>query len=256
MAASDSLDADKIGAGFSSNRIGRKIVVFSSVSSTNDIAAEYAKNPDNDGTVILAEEQSAGRGRGKNKWQSNRGDSITLSIVLTKEAVSNELLSLALAAAAAQAISPEAKIKWPNDIFLNGKKIAGILVESKNTGYGTAFVIGIGINCHQKEFPADLAGIATSIDIENKETCDRTIIIRRLLSSIEHCLETAHKDPQKIIRQWEHLSLLLGQRITVVHNKRKYSGTCSGIDPQRGLILQLDAGKIQFFPAGQTSIFH
>ncbi|MFA5554150.1 MAG: biotin--[acetyl-CoA-carboxylase] ligase [Phycisphaerae bacterium] len=252
----DSFEPDKIQAGLKNLRIGKKVIVFGSVSSTNDIASEYAKSESNDGLVILAEQQQSGRGRGNNKWLSDYGDSIICSVVLIKESISKELLSLTFAAATAEAISPKAKIKWPNDIFLNGKKIAGILLESKQTGFGTAHIVGIGINCHQKTFPAEIKDIATSIDIETKSICDRIILTKRLLSSIEQWLDTARKKPQQVIKSWENLSLLLGQRITVVHNKKRFSGTCTGIDPQKGLILQLDSGGIQFFPAEQTSIAH
>lgn len=254
MTKPDSFEPDKIQAGLKNLRIGKKVIVFGSVSSTNDIAAEYTKSESNDGLVVLAEQQQAGRGRGNNKWLSSYGDSIICSVVLTKESISKELLSLTFAVAGAEAISAQAKIKWPNDIFLNGRKIAGILLESKQTGFGTAHVIGIGINCHQKTFPPEINEIATSIDIETKDICDRIIITKRLLSSIEHWLDVARKEPQQVIKTWENLSLLLGQRITVVYNKKRFSGTCSGIDPQKGLILQLDSGRPQFFPAEQTSI--
>ena len=170
----DLLDSDKIKANLKTNRIGKKIVVYSRTSSTNDIAAEYGKNKKNDGLAVFAEEQTKGRGRTGNKWLAGRADSILCSILLTESKCSPELLSLTCAVAVAETIgkvnSSHAKIKWPNDILLDGKKVAGILLESKRGKTGTIFIIGIGINCHQtrNDFPAELQKTATSIDIESQ----------------------------------------------------------------------------------------
>ncbi|MHC4487543.1 MAG: biotin--[acetyl-CoA-carboxylase] ligase, partial [Planctomycetota bacterium] len=120
----DLLDPDRIKANLRTARIGRKILVYDSTTSTNDIAAEYAKNRENDGLAIFAREQTAGRGRAGTKWLSGKGDSILCSVVLSDSKYNAELLSLACAVAAAEAIGKigqsEARIKWPNDIILNG----------------------------------------------------------------------------------------------------------------------------------------
>ena len=176
------------------------------------------------------------------------------SIVLIDESLSAELLSLTAAVATAEAIGETARIKWPNDIILNRKKVAGILLESKQSGHGRAYVIGIGINCHQKDFSDELQSIATSIDIETEKTCDRISLTKRLLSSIEHWIHSAHTKPETVIKKWKELSLLQGQRITVVHNGQEFSGNCVGIDPVAGLILQLDSGTLGFFPANQSTV--
>ena len=227
-------------------------ITVSYISSTNDIAAEYAKEAKNDGLVIFAEEQTAGRGRAGNVWLTGSSDSIICSLVLANEKINGELLSLTCAVAVAEAIDERAKIKWPNDIILNGKKIAGLLLESgpsKNT-----YILGIGINCHQKIFPEELKTIATSLDIETGAKCSRIAVIKRLLCSLEHWLETAKENGQKVIESWQGLSIQLGHRITVIYNNRKFTGNCIGIDPQKGLVLQLDTGPRRFFDAAHTSI--
>jgi len=254
MRPKDLLDADKIRQGLKTKRIGREVLVFATVTSTNDIAAQYTSDPENDGLVIIAEEQTSGRGRGGNKWYGGNSESVLCSIVLANESLNAELLSLTTAVAVAEAIGEPARVKWPNDIILNGRKVAGILLESKQTGHGKTYVLGIGINCHQKKFPVELSDVATSIDIEADSVCDRVLLTKRLLSSLEHWIDIAHKKVQQVIRTWSHLSLLLGQRVTVLCNRRKFTGTCSGIDPEKGLILQLDTGHIQFFRAEQTAI--
>jgi len=256
MMANDILDPDKIKANLNTRRVGRKILVYNSTSSTNDIAFEYASNRKNDGLVIFTEEQTAGRGRTGAKWFSGRRDSILCSIVLTKINCSAELLSLASAVAVADTIGKQAKIKWPNDIVINGRKIAGILLESRICNSHTVYVIGVGINCHQKKdsFPPELQSIATSIDIESKTICDRISLAKRLLTSMEHWLEVAEKDGDEIIGQWQKISTLLNQRITLIFNGDEFTGNCIGIDPEKGLILQLETGGVRMFDAAHTTI--
>jgi len=255
---SDLLDPDKIKANLKTSRIGRKILVFRSTSSTNDIAAEYAKSDANDGLVVFAEEQSAGRGRACAKWHGNHAESILCSIVLADCNMGAELLCLTCAVAVAEAIgkarSAQAKIKWPNDIMLNSKKVAGILIEKCEIVSG--YVVGIGINCHQKKdsFPAELQSIATSLDIESQTVCDRIGLAKRLLTSIDHWLEVAINASQEVIDQWRNLSVQLGHRITLSYNGRKFAGNCIGIDPDKGLILQLDTGGVRIFSAAHTTI--
>ncbi len=256
--AYEHLDPDKIKV--NTKRIGRKILVYNHTSSTNDIAAEYAKNKGNDGLAIFAEEQTAGRGRTGAKWLSSRSDSILCSILLTDCKCNPELLSLACPVAVAEAVGKiahsHAKIKWPNDIILNGKKVAGIMVESKTVNGSTVYIIGIGINCYQKKtsFPQELQTTATSIAIESGSICDRISLAKRLLSSLDHWLEVAENTGKKITDRWRKLNTLLNQRITVIYNGRKFTGNCIGVDPEKGLILQLDRGGVRMFHAAHTTI--
>lgn len=256
----DPLDPDRIRENLRTKRIGSKILVYNSTSSTNNIAAEYGKNEENDGLVVFAEEQTTGRGRVGTKWHSNRGDSILCSIVLTKCDLNVELLSLACAVAVAEAVGgtvqSEAKIKWPNDIVLKGKKVAGILLESKPSRKGISYIIGVGINCHQRpdSFPSELRSSATSIDMEDHTSCDRISVAKRLLSSTEHWLGVAGKNRTAVAEQWQRLSLQLGHRITLSYNGKMYTGNCVGIDPLKGLIVQLETGGVTFFDAMHTTV--
>jgi len=260
----DPLDPDKIKANLKTSRIGRKVVVFDRTASTNDIAAEYAGNPQNDGLVVFSEEQTAGRGRAGNKWLADYGQSLLCSIVLTQSTLNPELLSLTCAVAAAEAIGNPATIKWPNDILLSGKKVAGTLLESSaaeptcgaQQETRRTYIVGIGINCHQQieSFPAELRPVATSIDIERRSICDRISLAKRLLTSLDHWLAAAGQSPDQIIARWRSLSSQLGQRVTLLSNGKKFAGNCIGVDPQNGLILQLDSGAIRIFPAAHTTI--
>ena len=285
------LDPDKIKENLKTKRIGGKILVYDSTSSTNDIAAEYAGNKQNDGLVIFTEKQTAGRGRVGNKWLSGRADSILCSIILIENKLSAELLSLTCAVAVAETIGrpgrSRAKIKWPNDIMLNGKKVAGILLESRSLPISKSkienrnskiYVVGIGINCHQKKesFTGELQRIATSIDAESHllrssfivlrsaeyavrgtqhaARIDRVLLAKRLLSSLDHWLEVAANDGEKIIDRWRELSIQLAHRVTLIFNGAKFAGHCIGIDPEKGLILQLDTGGVRMFDAAHSTI--
>ena len=236
------------------------MLVYKCTSSTNDIAAEYASNKDNDGLVVFAEEQTAGRGRARRKWFSGPGDSILCSILLTRYEGGGELLSLASAVAVAEAVADvsgaDAKIKWPNDVRLNSKKVAGILLESVRVGGRTAYIVGMGINCHQSRlcFPRQLRSTATSIDIETGATVDRTALAGQLLTRFEHWYNRARKTPGDVIGRWQEMSILFHHRVELVYNGRRFRGTCIGTDPDRGLVVQLDGGAVRMFDAAHTTI--
>jgi len=252
----DRLDADAIREGLSTAAIGSRVVVFESTASTNDVAAEYARSPGHHGLVVLADIQTAGRGRRGNRWVSGKGESLLCSVVLTRCRVRAELLSLSVAVACAQAVGPRARIKWPNDILVSGRKVAGILVEGKAMDHHTAYVIGIGINCHQKEgdFPAELRSTATSLDLATGTVVDRNQLARRLLVCLDHWLAVAEQDAAQVVDAWQRLSLHVGQRLTVIQNDRRFSGTCIGVEPEHGLILQLDRGGIRMFDAAHSHV--
>ncbi|UCD50399.1 MAG: biotin--[acetyl-CoA-carboxylase] ligase [Phycisphaerales bacterium] len=291
MVRSDRLDPDKIAGSLKTKRIGRRVVVHNRTSSTSDIAAEYARNPDNDGLVVFAEEQTAGRGRTGATWYSGHGESLLFSVLLIDCELSNELLSLTCAVGVAGAVGEvgghTTRIKWPNDIILADRKIGGILVEfrgeraegrgqktrDKNVGTGArrgttvppsvlgppssgVHIIGIGLNCHQTTaaFPPEIRGSATSLDLVSRTRCDRVTLARRVLASLDHWLTVAARDKQPIIDCWSQLSTQLGQRVTVSCDGRQSTGNCIGVDPEKGLILQLDRGGVRMFDAAHTTI--
>ncbi|MGD2094381.1 MAG: biotin--[acetyl-CoA-carboxylase] ligase [Phycisphaerales bacterium] len=260
MPTAEPFDPDIIKANLKTNRIGKQIVVYDRTSSTSDVARRYAQDEVNDGLVIFAEEQTAGRGRANNKWHSKRSESILCSIVLIGGKLNAELLSLTCAVAVAEAIGESTKgwaqIKWPNDILLNDKKVAGILLESQIDGGNNVYIVGIGINCHQTKdsFPPELKPIATSIDIESGSFTDRISLAKRLLTSVENWLEEASRKSEKVIDQWRNLSIQLGHRVKLLYDGKEFAGNCIGIDPEQGLVLQLDTGGVRIFDTAHTTI--
>lgn len=255
----EALDIDRIEAARQAACFGRKIVLYHSTDSTNDIAFEYANKSGNHGLCILAESQHKGRGRRGRTWHSQPGKSILCSILLTKSSVETEMLTLAAAVAIAEAINRcyqlPCRIKWPNDILIQDQKAAGILIEKRQLKSHPCYVIGVGINCNQttESFADyDLNIPATSLAIQTGKPIDRTGLVCELLNRIEHWLDM--NDQSTIIDRWLQLSGMLGRHVTVECDGRKYSGFCRGVDPIKGLILHLDNSLVRMFSAAQTSI--
>ena len=257
----DRLDVDVIEAKSAGRYVGRKVLVYRSTASTNDVAWAYARNAENDGLAVFAEAQSDGRGRLGRQWIGGEGESLLCSILLIGREVEAELLTIAAAVGTAEAIRSvcgiEARIKWPNDIMIGGKKVAGILVESRRGKDGTDYVIGIGVNCHQRKefFDSRILKMAgTSLDIESGVIIDRNKLASELLGAMDKWIGVAVSDGREIIRRWSRLSSQIGHRVTVESDGRQYSGNCIGVDPAKGLILQLDAGTVRMFDAAHTTI--
>jgi len=271
------LDVDRFEDARGGAGIGQKVVLFQSTASTNDVAWEYAANANNHGLCVLAESQNAGRGRRGRVWYSAPGESVLCSVLLTKTDAAAEVLTLAAGVAVAEAINGSAchhgqgqldratrsqcRIKWPNDVLIQGQKVAGILIEKQTLNGADAFVIGIGINCNQsrdvfKQY--DLNIPATSLAIETGQDIDRTELVCVLMDKLEYWLGQisvgmAHPT-SPVIERWLQLSGMLGRHVTVECDGVRYSGFCRGVDPVDGLILQLDNSLVRMFAAAQTSI--
>ncbi len=261
MESRNRLDVDRITEGLRTIRLGHILRVFESTASTNDIAWSFASNAAHDGLAVFAEHQTAGRGRGHNRWESQPGHSILASILLIQCPIHPELLTLSTAVSAARTIESETAIhpavKWPNDILLNGKKVCGILIEARHRRGHHDVVVGIGINCGQTTdfFDQDLLSWpASSLNLETGRQTDRNHLASELLNSFEQTLDEIRTNPQGIIDSWQQYSNQLGRHIVLSYRQKQYSGTCVGIDPAHGLILQLDGGGIRMFDAAHTSV--
>jgi BirA family transcriptional regulator, biotin operon repressor / biotin---[acetyl-CoA-carboxylase] ligase len=241
------------------SRIGQNIILLKSTASTNDIVWSHAARSDSHGLCVIAEHQTAGRGRRGRTWQSPPGQSILCSILVADADPS--LLTLAAPLAVVDAVFDcyhlHTVIKWPNDILLDNKKLAGILLESRTVDRRTVSVVGIGINvCQTKTFFTNLTleAPATSLAIKLGRKPSRNKLLRTLFERLEYWTDTAAHNSEKLLDNWKHHNRQIGSRIELESDGKLYSGTCVGIDPAEGLIVHLDRGPVKIFPASQTTI--
>ena len=183
--------AQALRQGLKTQRFGNKIFTFDTIDSTNNCARALAGCWADEGTVIIAEQQTAGKGRLGRVWQANPNENLTFSIILRPTANPEQvnLLPLYVAVAVAQAIerttSLKVECKWPNDLLVNNRKVAGILLEGSVKDNTLEYVVvGIGVNVNQVAFAHDLEGKATSLRLEGGKEVDRLLLFRELLSSL------------------------------------------------------------------------
>ncbi|MGD0094925.1 MAG: biotin--[acetyl-CoA-carboxylase] ligase [Terracidiphilus sp.] len=217
--------------------------------STNSAALEAARNSAPHGSVYLADEQLAGRGRGGHEWQSVAGEGLYVSALLRPEipAARLPLLPLVAGLAAAEAIRSVAALdvdlRWPNDLLIGERKVGGILVESKIERSQAGFAVaGIGINVHQRSFDPGLSTQATSLDLETRRSISRQRLLVALLESLEHetqCL----RDPASVAMipaRVESASTWIRGRRVEVHGPQACTGVTAGLD-RNGFLQVLTA---------------
>jgi BirA family biotin operon repressor/biotin-[acetyl-CoA-carboxylase] ligase len=254
----------------------RIIAVYRQTGSTQDVARQIieAHGRGTDGAVIVADEQTAGRGRLGRRWVAPRGTGITFSriaIIGGAAHVPVDRLVLNAAVAVARGIeaatTPESLkigIKWPNDLLVGGRKIAGILVETLplrggGGAAGSAAIIGVGINVAltpgdlpaQLPGQAHLAGRITSLAMCGR-TLDRLQVLTRTVQHLDRALE--NPDPAGIMEEWRRRSVLTARRITLANNCATITGEVIDVDPEAGLILRTDSGELVHLHAGTTSV--
>jgi BirA family transcriptional regulator, biotin operon repressor / biotin---[acetyl-CoA-carboxylase] ligase len=209
------------------------VIRLEAVDSTQNYAARLALQGAVDGTVVMAQTQTAGRGRKGRIWRDVPGESLLLSVI-RRPAVPGPrlpLLSLAAAVGVAEALRDpagvDARLKWPNDVHVNGRKIAGILLECR----GDVVLLGIGVNVAQHEFDADLA--ATSIAIEGGHT-DRDALLAAMCAAIARWCEHVERGAFGAVRaRWTALATTPGRRVTV----DGITGTALGLDDDGALLV-------------------
>ncbi|MGI0000348.1 MAG: biotin--[acetyl-CoA-carboxylase] ligase [Nitrososphaeraceae archaeon] len=254
--------------------IGKRIYHYKKIKSTQQLAISFAETNINNehGTVIVADEQDKGIGRGKKKWASPRGGLWMSLIIKPKiEFAKFNMISVISAISICEAINDisqlKTNIKWPNDILINGKKLAGILIDTNtNNSKNEYIVVGIGINI-DVDIPKINSFITsnnitptkvTSIHNEMKVTnIDRFILMKQLLRKIEFYLSLLEQDKYhaKIIEIYKKFSNTLGKRIIVYHEGLKeYSGLVKDIDNSGGLILERDDKLLEILYSGEITI--
>ncbi len=238
--------------------IGQRVIYYPSLTSTNDAAKREAQQGAVEGTVVLAEEQTAGRGRIKRAWLSPKG-SIALSIILHPSLAHLSSLvmiaSLAVAHCIEKVTALKAQIKWPNDVLVNQKKVCGILIESDvrgNTVDYTIIGIGINVNLRLADFP-EIPPTATSLSHELGREVSRLDLIRCLLVETER-LYLALSAGEPIHQEWRDRLVTLGKKVQVSSGKARYKGIAESVTSDGSLLLRQSNGSLTKIVAGDVTL--
>jgi len=241
---------------------GKRILHFFKTDSTNRVALELGYAGEPEGTIVLAEEQTAGRGRAGRAWHSERGTGLYFTMLLRPRLspVQAPLLTMLAGISAQAAIRAQTglavELKWPNDLLLDGKKVGGILTEMHAEPNVVRFVIvGIGINVNQEKFPAELAAMATSLRNESGRLTYRLELLVRLLMQFESDYNRFLREgPGFVVERFQsESSFVRGRRVHVDTGIESYVGTSAGLSPEGLLLVERENGSLVTVIAGDVS---
>ena len=249
--------------GLKTKTMGQSIYFYEETDTTNNRARELALEGAPEGTLVVAEKQTAGRGRRGKVWESPLGTGIWMSLVLRPQVAPAEasVLTLLCGLATAEAIEAEtglsAGIKWPNDILINGKKAVGILTEMDCEMSEVHFVIpGIGINVNTASFPPEIAEIATSLYLECGKTVSRRRLVHKVLERLEEHYETFLRTGSfaAMLEDYRKHCITLGKEVHVL-GREPFFAEALDITPEGELLVRrADNGKEEVVFSGEVSI--
>ncbi len=237
---------------------------FESTGSTNDDCARFLQDGAPHGLVVVADSQSAGKGRRGRNWASPPGESVYMSVGLRPQmpADSTSMLTLVAALAVCRAIEEvsecdKAYIKWPNDIVIGGRKVCGILTELHFDGQGDPLVvIGIGINVNNRDFPQELMLTATSLYLEFGRQWNGKLLIEKVLECFEsyYTKFTEKCDMSTIMAEYVEKMINKDREVRVLDPAGEYSGIARGIDAKGQLLVEKKNGTLEAVYAGEVSV--
>ena len=242
--------------------IGRSLYYYDAIDSTNLQAKRLAEEGAPNGTVVVADQQSAGRGRRGRTWASPAGANLYFTVLLRPKIAPDKasMLTLVMALAVAEGIRSIAipGIKWPNDIVIDGRKACGILTEmslSAEQGSIDHLVIGVGINVAKQEFPAELQGHAVALE-EFTSKVNRSELLNAILQYFEgfYDLFCAQGDLSGLKKSYDALLINRDRQVRVLDPKGEYDGVARGIRPTGELIVELPDGELREVYAGEVSV--
>ncbi len=261
----DVLHADDLLSLLRGNRVvGRDIQVFQETGSTNEVVDRLARAGVKEGMVVFAESQTKGRGRLGRKWFSPPGKGLWFSVLLRPglRPQSTTQLTVAAATALSRAIELHARvrpqIKWPNDILLNGKKVAGVLTElTAELDCIKHVILGIGldVNLRPADLPADLRDLATSLSLETGRTFRRADLAAAILRELDadYALICDHQFP-RLAEEWEARCTTLGRRVTIRIGDRTVNGRAESLDDDGALLLRTEHGHLERIVGGDVTL--
>lgn len=240
---------------------GKRFLHFFKTDSTNRVALELAFAGEEEGAVVLAEEQTAGRGRAGRKWHSEVGSGIYVTVLLrprlspVQAPLLTILAGLSLHAAILAQTGLNTELKWPNDILIGGKKLGGILTEMHAEPTQVRFVIvGIGVNVNQEKFPPELSSIATSLRKESGNFHSRLELLVRLLGEFESDYNRFLREgPAYVVERFGEVSQFAsGKRVHVDTGRETYVGTTAGLTTDGLLRVKKEDGQVITIIAGDV----
>lgn len=241
---------------------GRTCLCFDTLDSTNDYGKLLAKSESVHGALIVADTQTAGKGRRGRSWQSETGSTIAMSLCLEPKLPTERVsgLTLVMALAVAEAISEAAditpQIKWPNDIVLNGKKICGILTEMCFVNAHYAVIIGAGINVNMTDFPEEIRETASSLKLESGREISREKLIAAILKYFEAFYEQYEQTQDLFLlkERYEDMLVNRGKEVRVLDPKEPYTGVAKGITAEGNLVVVCEDGTEKEVFSGEVSV--
>ena len=243
--------------------IGRRLLFFPELGSTMDEAARLAMDGAEEGTVVIAERQSAGRGRQGRSWVSQPGN-LLLSVLLRPDMAQLPYISILGGLAAARAVRKttglDARIKWPNDLMLSGRKAAGILSESTVEGQSVCYaVLGIGINVALNSGDiSEISGVACSLNEAAGTEIPREKLLRHLLMDLDDLYRSLPASGPNVspplVAEWTGLLETIGSRVTATFHEDEVRGVAVGVDENGNLLLKTDDGEVITLTAGDVTL--
>ena len=254
---------EKIMAKLQTDFVGREILCFEKLSSTNATAKEQAQEGAREGTTIIAETQTEGKGRLNRRWFSPKGG-IWLSVILrpriTVENAAKMTLttSLAVANTIRKLYGLRAQVKWPNDVQINNKKVSGVLAALRLKGRAVDYVIiGIGINANfaLSSLPSDLQTTATTLKEVSKKDVDVEELVSVLLKEFEDCYKRfIENEFEDLLLQWRSMASFLGKKVEIVSLKERLCGVAVDVDRNGELIIGLEDGNNRNIVSGDVIV--
>ena len=254
---------DDVRKGLKTSVIGRKLHLLPETGSTNTLAASMAREGADEGTVVIAELQTGGKGRLGRTWTSPPGN-LYLSVVLRPDIPPYKapLITLMGAVAVASTIREQLKlragIKWPNDIYFAGKKMGGILTEMSaepDRIHHVVLGIGIDVNMDLNELPAEIRRMSTTLAVETGGKIDRTALLRQLLSELDRWYAKFLENETSVLAEWRKLDITLGSRVSVAFGPGAVmEGIADDLDQEGRLVLRLKDGTLRTVAAGDVTI--
>lgn len=260
----DILTLEEIEPYLNTNFIGRNIIHFDSIESTNSITKSLEDSKESNGSVVISEEQTNGRGRLGRSWISPKYKGIWMSIFLKPnlnpvDAVNLTQIAAAAVVKATEELGIKTLVKWPNDIVINNKKVCGILTEMKAELTRINYVVvglGINVNIEESEFPEDIKDIATSLKIQTNSSINRQELTARILNNFEF-LYSKFIDQNNIeasISICRENSAVIGKDVLIINREKQIEANVIDIDTNGRLLVEYADGRREHIISGEISI--